>query len=177
MMQEFIAEMESLINDSIQEIHTAMPGRIESIDYENGTADVQPVMKKYLRNEEIIDYPLITNVPIVFPQGNGQDSFIVYPVRPGDSCLLIVSEQALDYWQFGMETDMNLPFDLTNAVCIPGLFQRPPDQFREANEHGAIIAKAGNTVLKISGNGVVIDGDVTVNGRVSAIGFNQQQEE
>ena len=172
MMQDLIDQIENLVQEAIEEVHTAMPGLIESVDYENGTADVRPVLKKHLRSGEVIEYPLITEVPIVFPQGAGQDSFIVFPVRKGDGCLLIVSENALDCWQFGMETEMDLPFDLSNAVCIPGLFSRMPSGLKEASENGSVIVKAGSTVLTVSPDGMKLKGSLTVTGTVKAAGFD-----
>ena len=176
MMQELINELEKAIQDSIEEVHTAFPGVIVSIDYDNGTADVKPIVMKYLRNGDVIEYPLITEVPILLPQGAGQDSFIAFPVKAGDGCLLIVSEQSLDFWQFGMDTEMNMPFDMSNAVCIPGLFRKMPAGLKEANRSGSIIIKSGKTVLKIGPNGAVLNGDLTVQGNVNADNIKPDEE-
>ena len=55
----------------------------------------------------------------MFPQS--KNVTIAWPIKKGDGCLLVFSEQALDYWMYGKETDTKLKFDLTNAIAIPNL--------------------------------------------------------
>ena len=162
MMQEFVQTIKDTVNEMLGDIHTAIPGRIESVDLETGLASVMPVMKKKLRNGQTMDYPLITGVPIVFPQGAGQSVSIVFPVNQGDTCLLVISEQALDYWLFGRETGTDLPFDITNAICIPGLFQRAPEALASANSQNSVV---------VTGN-VIINGSLNVSGAISAGSIN-----
>ena len=103
----------------------------------------------------------------MFPQGNGQRSVIAFPVKAGDYCLCIVSEQALDLWMYGQETETNLRHDLTNAVCIPGLFSTASAPMKEACVTDAIILDVEGTRIKISKDSIVLDGNVTVTGSLT----------
>ena len=170
MMQEFVNSVKQTAKEMINEIHTAVPGKIDSIDYDEGLANVLPIMKRKLRNGEKIDYPLITGVPIVFPQGSLQTASITFPVKPGDFCLLIIAEQALDFWQYEIETETDLPFDITNAICIPGLFQKATKDLQEANEKNSIIARVGEVTFKIEPDGIKLKGDLNVDGKIIATG-------
>lgn len=169
MIQEFVQQIKSLTEEMISRVHTAVPGRIENIDYETGTADVKPLALMMLSedDEDYIQYPLITDVPIMFPQGAGQNVSITYPVKKGDYCLLVFAEQSLDLWRYGTETESDLTFDLTNAICIPGLFQKAPDDLKEANSDNSLIFRNGDTYLKINEKTVEIIGDLEVSGTIN----------
>lgn len=119
MMQEFVQEIQNTVQRGLRGIHTAMPGRIVSFDAAKGIATVKPAMKFKKPDGKTMDFPQVTGVPVVFPQGAGQGATIAFPVKPGDGCLLVVAEQSLDYWQYGQETSTDLAFDMTNAICIP----------------------------------------------------------
>ena len=75
------------------------------------------------------------------PQSAISQSAIVFPVNVGDQCLLIFSEQALDYW---FETGITAPqvkYGLSGAIAIPGLLRTQTDVFKEALERDAVIIK------------------------------------
>lgn len=170
MLQEFVQEVLNAGKEGLADVHTAIPGKIVAVDPTTGTATVLPVMKMKAANGTSLDYPQISGVPIVFPQGAAQSVSIAYPVLPGDGCLLIIMEQSMDYWMYGRETGTNLKFDLTNAVCIPGMFATPSPALMEAVATSSIVLQAGGTSLKVGPGGITITGDVTVSGDVRASG-------
>ena len=173
MQHELVKSIKDLVQDEMSEIHTAMPGRIEYVDEAKCLANVTPLLKKKFRNGNTIGYPLITGVPILFPM-SGKTEF-VFPVKPGDTCLLIISEQSLDMWMFEMETHADLPFDLSNAVCIPGFFNKAPKSLGTALEEDAVIVKAESTVLKVSPEGITVDGNLNVTGNIVYGGSIEQE--
>lgn len=170
MMQEFVQQIKDNVKLALSEMHTSLPAEIVSVNTKTGLATVLPTAKKVLPNGSSMDYPQISGVPIVIPQGAGQDVSVAFPVKEGDSCLLIISEQSLEYWLYGRETDTTLTFDITNAICIPGLFQEPPDSFLDACKNNSVIVKAGSTKLTVSKSGVSVSGSLTVSGSIRASG-------
>lgn len=80
---------------------------------------------------------------------------VAFPVKPGDGCYLVISEQSLDYWMYGQETGTNLKFDLTNAVAIPGLFAKANTVVAEACSQDAIIVDVSGTRLTVKSNGLI----------------------
>lgn len=157
MMQEFVQAVTQTIRDNLKGVHTAIPGKILDFDAEKGLATVLPAMKFKKPDGKKIDFPQITGVPIVFPQSMNQAATVAYPIKPGDGCLIIVAEQSIDYWMYGQETDTDLGFDLTNAICIPGLFKDPSDVMKEACEKNAIIVDLKGTKVTVHNEYVRVD--------------------
>ena len=170
MMQEFIQAINDSFKRDMQGVHTAIPGKIVSIDTSTMLATVLPVVKYKKPNGETMDFPQIYGVPIVIPQSSAQTATIAFPIKPDDSCLLIIAEQALDYWMYEQETATDLKFDLTNAICIPGLFPKGSDVLREACSSNAIIIKNKSCHVTVNSGGVTIGGNLTVNGNVTVNG-------
>lgn len=104
-------------------VHTAIPGTIESYDYKKKQAKVKPLIKQEFEGGEKLDYPVIANVPVIFP---GSSDFILhYPLKKGDGVLLIFSERSLENWLSSRgtaETGDGRKFSLSDAIAIPGLF-------------------------------------------------------
>lgn len=164
MLQEFVDRVVQIAQEEADGVHTAFPGKIIAFDAAKGLATVQPILKFKKPSGESVEFPQIYGVPVVFPQGFGQKATVAFPVKAGDSCLCIVSEQALDLWMYGQETDTDLHHDLTNAVCIPGLFTKPNAIMQEACRDSAIILEVDGTRVKVSKNEILLDGNVTVTG-------------
>ncbi|MFG6334518.1 MAG: hypothetical protein K1W20_03450 [Lachnospiraceae bacterium] len=142
MMQEFVQQMEDTVRESMYGIHTALPGTISAFDPSTGMATVKPEGSVAMKNGKRLKYPSIVKVPVVFPQAGGQDIVIAYPVKPGDGCVLIICENDLKPWMsHGKETESDMKFDLTNAVCIPGLFSEGTEAVQKAVDENAVIVR------------------------------------
>lgn len=164
MMQEFVQRINDASNEAVEKIHTAMPGKISSYDASKGVATVQPTMKFKKPDGNTIDYPQITGVPVLIPQTMGQSATIGFPIKEGDECLIVVAEKSIDYWMYGQETDTDLSFDLTDAICIPGLFAKANSVEKEACDNNAIIIDVKGTRITVKDKNVIVDSDnVTVN--------------
>ena len=177
MIQEFVQQINNSIKKEIRGMHTAMPGTIVSFDPGKMLATVLPGMKFKKPDGKTIDYPQITGVPVVFPQGAGQQCTVAFPVKAGDGCLIVIAEQSLDYWMYGQETATDLAFDMTNAMCIPGLFTKPNVAVQAACSANAVVIDAKGTRITVKGGSVEIDaaevkinGNLTVSGSVRSVG-------
>lgn len=175
MMQEFVEAVKNTVRNELSDVHTSVPGKIVSFDATTGLATVLPVMKFKKPDGTSIDYPQITDVPVLFPQGYGQSATIAFPVKAGDGCLIIAAENSIDYWQFGQETDTDLSFDITNAICIPGLFAKANADVKQACDENAVVVNCNGSkiVLKsgqaqITAGMVIVNGNLKVNGNVLA---------
>lgn len=168
MMQEFVEEVNRTARKAVNEIHTAVPATITAFDIATGLATVQPRAKFKKPNGETIDYPSVNDVPVVFPQS--ENVTIAFPIKPGDDCLLVFSEKALDYWQYGKETATDLSFDLSSAIVVPNMRTVPNAAMTTACNEDAAVIQAGDVVLKIRADGVHIDGNLVVNGTVTERG-------
>lgn len=176
MLQELAEEIENTARAVTDQIHTALPGRISSVDVDSGMVSVQPLGQFITSDGEKLDYPLLTEVPLVLPFCQRTGAGVVFPVCVGDSCLIIVSEVELDSWRSNVEeSEGSLRFDLSSAIAIPGLLRsdsRYKDLFKKASLEDAvmIVADDGRTSLKVSERGIAICGDLKVEGNISYTG-------
>ena len=173
MMQELTQQIEETARAVTDEIHTAMPGTVIAFDPGSGTATVKPSGK-------------IMDVPVTFPFCQTAGVGIAFPVGKGDSCLIVISEVELDEWRTGAESEGSLRFDLTSAMCIPGLLEGGGDIISKACQNNVVIVGAGDvevmvsdagavitsggTKMTVSDDGVAISGDLKVDGNISSTG-------
>lgn len=165
-LPDFVTELKNLIKEKINNIHTAVPGEIVSIDNSTGRASVLPKAQMRFSNGKVLDFPVIPGVPLVMPQSSIAGASVVFPVFPGDSCLIIFSEQSLDYWLENGMTNSHLRYSLSGAIAIPGLMKSITDDVKEANSSKAIIIRNKNTKIAVSQADIAIRGDVRIDGNL-----------
>lgn len=105
-----IESLQGFINARLLDVNTSIPGVI--VSYADGLARVQPTGKKRFADGDTLDYPIIPGVRVCWPSFAGGTAGVKGPIRPGDKCLLIFSQQAID----GTD-DMRL-FDLSDAYAV-----------------------------------------------------------
>lgn len=170
MLQEFTSEVEKTAKSVVDEIHTALPGEI--VSYDGNVASVKPIGKYVTSDGASLDYPVITEAPVCFPQCTSGNVSICFPLKQGDSCLIIISEVELDSWRSGAKSEGVLKFDLTSGIVIPGLQKGMSEAAKNAISENAVIVKNGSTTLKVKSDGVVVEGSLTVTGDVKAGGIS-----
>lgn len=113
-----------------EQIRVALPGIIQSFDPDSVTAVVQPAIRYVERNNDgnVItkDYPLLVDVPVVFPSAGGVT--LTLPVNPGDECELKFQDRCIDFfWQSGgvQEPVDERMHDLSDATCSVGQISQP----------------------------------------------------
>lgn len=99
-----------LVKSQLMDVNTCMPGII--LSYSGGKAKVAPIGKKRYADGDILDYPVIPNVRVCWPSFSGGKAGVKGPVLPGDKCLLIFAQQAVD------GSDDRRIFDLQDAYAI-----------------------------------------------------------
>lgn len=99
-----------LVKSQLLDVNTALPGII--VSYENGLARVAPTGKKRFADGDVLDYPIIPNVRVCWPSFAGGTAGVKGPVKPGDKCLLVFSQQAID------GSDDRRMFDLQDAYAV-----------------------------------------------------------
>ncbi|HFF0298207.1 TPA: Gp138 family membrane-puncturing spike protein [Raoultella ornithinolytica] len=171
-----------------EQMRVALPGIIQSFDPESLTAVVQPAIRYIERdndgNKSTKDYPLLVDVPVVFPRGGG--CTLTFPVSEGDECLVIFADRCIDFWwQSGgvQEPVDGRMHDLSDAFCIVG----PQSQAKKisgisttaaqlrTDDGSAFIelAAGGDITATTAGNAtinapeIILNGNVTINGNLS----------
>lgn len=157
MIQNFIQSVDDRMQETLDNVHTAIPAEILSFDPEKCTAKINLIGKFKKPDGSKIDFPQVANVPVTFMQACGQESAICYPIKPGDGCLAIFSEQCLEAWRSGGDSLFDLKHDLTNAIVIMGTCRKPNPLMKEANDQDAILIRHKDAKIKLSNDEVLVE--------------------
>lgn len=154
----------------IADLHTCLPGKIDSYDPDTGFAKVQIQIKRVrLNQEDPVDFPLLSDVPVwQFRSGN---AFVHVPVSAGDFCLVFFFERSIEKFlsSFGTPVDPEdvRKHNLSDCFCLPGeirpaksiksQFGIDPDELFVKNENMiARLLKSGKTSLE-NATGEILD--------------------
>lgn len=108
----------------LEEVHTTLPGVVQSYDAKTRTATVKPRINLRSFHGDVFQIPPIPSVPVVWPSTSG---FSVFgKLKAGDGVILHVFEAAAGTWQRGTsdaDAEDETRFSLQDMVAIPGLWQ------------------------------------------------------
>lgn len=164
------------IDSRLIDVHTALPGQIQTYDPDTQTADVVPMIRRPLEElstREIVheDLPVLPNIPVAFPRSASY--FISFPLKPGDFVMVLFSKYSIDQWR--AKGKVTAPGDignltLTGGVAIPCLY---PDAEALAGAHAddMVAGKDGGTQIHIKDGGTA---EVTSTGNAAADDFVAQ---
>lgn len=170
--------IKEIVRWQLSELNTAIPGRVLRYDHERQEAEVQPLIKRRLKDGRVLSRAPITGVPVVFPAAGG--GIITFPVEVGDTVLLVFSQRSIDRWvnSDGGEVDPldNRQHAISDAIALPGLYTFPNALASDPERviikfSGAQIALARDGSVEIQApGGVRIVGNTTVQGDIEAVG-------
>lgn len=178
-------EAQRLVLDGRQvSIWTAIPGIIQSVDFEAMTCEVQPTIQGVIfdenSNQTFVNLPLLVDVPLVFPSAGG--FILTFPIAAGDEVLVVFASRCIDaWWQSGgiqkpMEARMH---DLSDGFAIPGPRSQPNVVPGISETDVQLRNQDGTTYVGITDDGkielvspvkIAVTGDLTVSGTIVAAG-------
>ena len=133
-------------------------GKIKTFYADKQTADIQ-----------IDDYPLISGVPVSFICG--ANFSIQVPIEEGDDCIVLFCDGDLDNWVEGKGYVPAFSQDrhgLNGAVALLGI-KNILTKIDNYITSGVRIQYKGSEI-ELNDNGIVINGNVTVNGTIKSSG-------
>jgi hypothetical protein len=132
MSERFSDQQEALravLDGHQSDVWTALPGIIESVDFNAVTCVVQPAVQAISvppgKDWQNVNLPLIQDVPLVFQRGGGYTG--TFPIKAGDECLIVFSARCIDnWWQAGgVQPQFELRMhDLSDGFAITGPFSQ-----------------------------------------------------
>lgn len=133
------------LQNNLEQLHTAIPGRIQIYDQSTQLATVKPSVRPRSLHGDVFEIPPVKDVPVLWPSC-GQFT-LSGTLREGDGVLLLVAECGIGNWlQSTQDTDAEdqTRFSLQDAVCIPGLWQpsRVPSHKRIKAQWGLMSGNA-----------------------------------
>lgn len=139
---------------------TALPGIVQTFDAARMTVTAQPAIKGRVKHPdgviELVDMPLLVDVPLVFPSGGGFT--LTFPVAQGDECLVKFADRCIDaWWQSGgtqppAELRMH---DLSDGFALVGIRSLPRVLSGVSTTAVQLRDDAGSTLVEVAGGGVV----------------------
>lgn len=182
------------VESRLKELHTSIPGIIETFNAEKQLASIQPAIKRIFvtRNgdKEILvpsDLPILINVPIIFPRGGGFS--LTFPVKKGDECLLTFCERSIDRWHNTGKIEVpgarrfHSLSDATAFVGLSSLINKIPNydnintQFRSDDSKVEITLLDNGTISIKAETKVIVDcpdaeftGNIKILGNLEVIG-------
>lgn len=120
----FDPSLEQVIDQAIDarllDVHTSIPAIVVSYDAAKCTASVKIALKKMYDTGELVERPIIPDVPVWFPQGGG--FAMTFPLKAGDNVQLMVSERSTERWK--VESGVVDPkdarkFNLSDSFILP----------------------------------------------------------
>lgn len=177
-MSQSSNEIKSIIKDWIKQgtdnVHTALPGKFVSYSSGSNRASVQPVGKFKTQDGRNLAYPVIHNVPVQFPTGQGGTAGITFPIAVGDGCLLIFQESQVDDFLSKEKGDSPDPrkHSLNDCIAIPGVYPgAAPSVVSNPNDvclfqggallklnSGSFSGNVGGTSFSFGGGDLVVNG-------------------
>lgn len=156
-----------------ENIHVSMIGKIESYNTQTNRASITPVGTMTCPDWQELPFPTIHNVPIQYPCGNGGKSGCTFPVKPGDTCIIIFADHQIENFLSGEKSDDMRNHSMNDAYAIPTLFSdsvptvksNPNDVCMFNNGSLVVLNSSSMTINLADGTSVSIGGgDLVVNG-------------
>lgn len=171
MMQEVAQEVQNMAKEAINNVHTALPAKVVSFDTSKGTATIQPY-GQIETSKNPIDYPQVTEVPIVTPYCEAAGCGVAIPIKVGDCGMLLISEIELDGWRKDARSSGSLKYSLTSGVFIPGLMRQATGILQKACQTNAVVIGTADTNICIGDGSITVNGNLVVTGDVRAGGVS-----
>lgn len=124
MSDDMLESMELWLQSRMEDVHTMLPGTVQSYDPDTRTAVVKPSVKLRTMHGDILDIPPIASVPVVWP-GSSDFTAMSKDLPKGSGVTLLFSEASLGNWQRGSQdaaADDESRHSLQDAIAVPGLW-------------------------------------------------------
>lgn len=122
----FESAVKAFFEYQMRNVYTAIPAQVVQVrDAGQQKVDVKPLVNMVFPDwEDSEEWPTILSVPLMYPASS--TSAFTFPVKAGDTVLLVFSQSCIDVFKAGDGTaappsDYRV-FNMRDAVAIPGLF-------------------------------------------------------
>ena len=123
-MGDMLESLELWLQSRMEDVHTMLPGTVQSYDLDTRTAVVKPSVKLRTMHGDVLDIPPIASVPVVWP-GSNDFTAMSKDLPKGSGVMLLFSEASLGNWQRGSQdaaADDETRHSLQDAIAVPGLW-------------------------------------------------------
>lgn len=154
---------------TMNQLRVAMPGIIQSFDPTEQTVTVQPALRETIikpdQTREIVNMPLLLDVPIVLPRSGGY--CLTFPIKQGDECLIVFADMCIDAWwsYAGVQNQLEKRrHDLSDAFAILGPWSQPNVLPNYSMDSVQLRNQEGTSYIELRDDNVNLVGNVKLNG-------------
>jgi len=120
-----------VLESRLAEVHVALPGKVERYDSAREVADVRPMLRRAIPDENgeafLETLPVIPSVPVAWPAGGG--CAVTFPLAVGDHVEIVFQDFDVDQYRrtSGALSDpgVRASHGLSGAVAIPSAVNAP----------------------------------------------------
>lgn len=182
------SRLNAFVDFKFSALNTCMLCVVEQVrDLGEQRVDVKPIVNKQFVDGDVLEYPSILSVPLVFPSSS--TSAITFPINQGDVVVVIFSQSSLDVFKSGSQQAHDpidtRRFDRRDAIAIPCAFAFDKAINRQANRtlpHSTTDVVIAHNIgksseceirlkssgeIELNGSNVYIDSSVETKGNVS----------
>lgn len=116
------------------------------VSYSKGRATVQPIGTKNFTDGDSNAFPPLYDLRVQWPQGDGGQCGVKIPIKPGDKCLAVFSQQPQDEG----DTEQVRRFSMADGYVIPGVGY---DDARPGNDN--LMLYYGEAFMEITPGGQI----------------------
>lgn len=164
---------ELTVDEIMKALNCIKIGVIQSFDPSKQTVSVKILHKKTnetnIDTRELEDYSLLPEVPVVIIGGGG--SYISFPIKEGDTCLILFNDFELDNWWVSGESlpsDFPRRHDLSDGIAIVGLNNLT--KLIQSYSEFLNLHYSDNSSIIIGNNIDINNGQTNVNGNLTVSG-------
>lgn len=182
------SRLNSFIDFKFSALNTCMLCTVENVrDLGEQRVDVKPLVNKQFVDSDVLEYPAILSVPLVFPSSS--TSAITFPVNKGDVVVVIFNQSSIDVFKSGSHTSHDpidtRRFDRRDAIAIPCAFAFDKAINKQSNrtlphsttdvviahnigkDNECEIRVKSSGKIEINGNDMYVDSSLSTKGNVS----------
>lgn len=182
------SRLNSFIDFKFSTLNTCMLCTVENVrDLGEQRVDVKPLVNKQFVDSDVLEYPAILSVPLVFPSSS--TSAITFPVNKGDVVVVIFNQSSIDVFKSGSHTSHDpidtRRFDRRDAIAIPCAFAFDKAINKQSNrtlphsttdvviahnigrDNECEIRVKSSGKIEVNGNNMYVDSSLSTKGNVS----------
>lgn len=91
-MNRTSTSLEALFEKRLEDVHTCIPAKVESVDYSTGYITAKPLLKARYSLNKYTEYPTIGDIPPMYPN-DGYNASITMPIKVGATVNIFFSER------------------------------------------------------------------------------------
>lgn len=151
-----------LTQEILKQLNCVKVGIIQSFNAGTQEATVQVAFQQVTSiapdgTKTLAQYPLLLNVPVVFPSGGGFT--LTFPIAAGDECVVLFNDRQIDTWLAngaGSPPETGRVHDLSDGIAIVGLRSNPRALASVSTTATQLRSDDGTTFVEVNSQGVKV---------------------